>query len=92
MDKMKAASSLMMPKKFRSVRDKNGSHRRNRSSEAGGKVCGLVTLIRGAPSPLTMLQTRPLTADSWLSIFRPDSAKQAQKEKEEEEKEAAKVR
>ncbi|KAL1836841.1 hypothetical protein VTJ49DRAFT_4605 [Mycothermus thermophilus] len=71
MEMMKAASSLV-PKKFRSVRDKNG-HRRNRSSESGGKV-------------------RPLTVDSWLSIFRPDSAKQAQKEKEEEEKEAAKVR
>ncbi len=39
MDKMKAASSLMLPKKFRSVREKNG-HRRNRSSEAGAKVCG----------------------------------------------------
>lgn len=33
---MKAASSLV-PKKFRSVREKNG-HRRNRSSESGGKV------------------------------------------------------
>lgn len=39
MDKMKAASSLMLPKKFRSVREKHG-HRRNRSSESGGKVCG----------------------------------------------------
>ncbi|KAL2018326.1 hypothetical protein VTK56DRAFT_929 [Thermocarpiscus australiensis] len=68
---MKAAS-LMMPKKFRSVRDKNGSHRRNKSSETGGK-------------------TRPLTAESWLSIFRPDSAKQAQREREEEDKEVAKV-
>jgi hypothetical protein len=40
MEMMKAASSLMVPKKFRSVREKNG-HRRNRSSEAGGKVCRL---------------------------------------------------
>jgi len=71
MDKMKAASSLMLPKKFRSVREKNG-HRRNRSSEAGVKV-------------------RPLTADSWLSIFKSDAAKQAQREKEDEEKEAAKA-
>jgi hypothetical protein len=70
MDMMKAASSLM-PKKFRSVREKNG-HRRNRSSESGGKV-------------------RPLTADSWLSIFKPDSVKQAQREKDEVEKEAATV-
>ncbi|SPQ21628.1 419a408e-6118-47d8-84e2-0f37ae6858fa [Thermothielavioides terrestris] len=72
MEVVKAASSLMVPKKFRSVREKNGGHRRNRSSESGAKA-------------------RPLTADSWLSIFKPDSAKQAQKEKEEEEKEAAKV-
>ncbi|KAL2269723.1 hypothetical protein VTJ83DRAFT_1907 [Remersonia thermophila] len=70
MEMMKAASSLV-PKKFRTVREKNG-HRRNRSSESGGKV-------------------RPLTVESWLSIFRPDSAKQAQREKEEEEKEAAKI-
>lgn len=63
----------MMPKKFRSVRDKNGiSHRRNKSSEPKEK-------------------TRPLTAESWLSIFKPESAKQALKEKEEEEKETAKV-
>ncbi|GAB1314393.1 hypothetical protein MFIFM68171_04603 [Madurella fahalii] len=71
MEKMKAAS-LMMPRKLRSVREKNGNHRRNRSAENGGK-------------------SRPLTADSFLSFFRPDSAKQAQKEKEEEEKEAAKI-
>ncbi|KAK4127626.1 cysteine proteinase [Parathielavia appendiculata] len=71
MEMMKAASSLMVPKKFRSVREKTG-HRRNRSSEAGNKP-------------------RPLTAESWLSIFKPDSVKQAQREKEEEEKEAAKV-
>ncbi|KAK3905331.1 ubiquitin carboxyl-terminal hydrolase-domain-containing protein [Staphylotrichum tortipilum] len=70
MEMMKAASSLMVPRKFRSVREKSG-HRRNRSSESGAKV-------------------RPLTADSWLSIFKPDAVKQAQKEKE-EEKEAAKV-
>ncbi|KAL2130564.1 hypothetical protein VTI74DRAFT_6232 [Chaetomium olivicolor] len=56
----------MVPKKFRSVREKNG-HRRSRSSEAGTKA-------------------RPLTADSWLSIFKTDSAKQAAREKEEEEK------
>ncbi|KAK4148674.1 ubiquitin carboxyl-terminal hydrolase-domain-containing protein [Chaetomidium leptoderma] len=71
MEMMKAASSLMVPKKFRSVREKSG-HRRNRSSESGGKA-------------------QPLSADSWLSIFKPDSAKQAQKEKEEEEKEATKI-
>ncbi|KAK4105087.1 cysteine proteinase [Parathielavia hyrcaniae] len=71
MEMMKAASSLMVPKKFRSVRDKHG-HRRNRSSETGSKP-------------------RPLTAESWLSIFKPDSTKQAQREKEEEEKEAGKV-
>ncbi|KAK0727913.1 ubiquitin carboxyl-terminal hydrolase-domain-containing protein [Lasiosphaeria miniovina] len=70
MEKMKAAS--LMPKKFRSVREKNGSHRRSKSSEPGGKA-------------------RPLTAESWLSIFKPESVKQAQREKEEEEKEAAKV-
>ncbi|KXX78738.1 Ubiquitin carboxyl-terminal hydrolase 14 [Madurella mycetomatis] len=70
MEKMKAAS--LMPRKFRSVREKNGNHRRNRSVENGGK-------------------SRPLTADSFLSFFRPDSAKQALKEKEEEEKEAAKI-
>ncbi len=40
---------------------------------------------------LTASQVRPLTADSWLSIFKPDAAKQAQREKEDEEKEAAKV-
>jgi hypothetical protein len=40
---------------------------------------------------LTATQVRPLTADSWLSIFNRDSAKQAQREKEEVEKEAAKV-
>ncbi|KAK4204333.1 ubiquitin carboxyl-terminal hydrolase-domain-containing protein [Triangularia verruculosa] len=68
---MKAAQ-LIMPKKFRSVRDKSGSHRRNKSSEPGAKA-------------------RPLTIDSWLSIFRPESAKQAQREKEVEEKEAGKV-
>ncbi|KAL2191360.1 cysteine proteinase [Thermothelomyces heterothallicus CBS 203.75] len=70
MEMMKAASSLM-PKKFRSVREKNG-HRRNKSSEDGGKV-------------------RPLTTESWLSIFRSDSGKQSQREKEEVEKESAKV-
>ncbi|KAK3378534.1 ubiquitin carboxyl-terminal hydrolase-domain-containing protein [Podospora didyma] len=71
MDKMKAAA--LMPKKFRSVRDKNGSsHRRSKSSEPGAKA-------------------RPVAPDSWLSIFKPDSMKQAQKEKEEEEREAAKV-
>ncbi|KAK4680151.1 hypothetical protein QC764_210520 [Podospora pseudoanserina] len=68
---MKAAQ-MIMPKKFRSVRDKSGSHRRNKSSEPGAKA-------------------RPLGIDSWLSIFRPESAKQAQKEKEVEEKEAGKV-
>ncbi|KAK0739862.1 ubiquitin carboxyl-terminal hydrolase-domain-containing protein [Apiosordaria backusii] len=68
---MKAAQ-MIMPKKFRSVRDKSGSHRRNKSSEPGAKA-------------------RPLTIDSWLSIFRPESVKQAQKEKEVEEKEAGKV-
>lgn len=41
MEKMRAASSLMVPKKFRSVREKNASHQRNRSSEAGTKVRGL---------------------------------------------------
>ncbi len=41
--------------------------------------------------PTTALQVRPLTADSWLSIFKPESVKQAQREKEEEEREAAKV-
>ncbi|KAH6626434.1 ubiquitin carboxyl-terminal hydrolase-domain-containing protein [Chaetomium sp. MPI-SDFR-AT-0129] len=70
MEMVKAASSLM-PKKFRSVREKSG-HRRQRSSESGGKV-------------------RPLTTDSWLSIFKSDSTKQAQREKEEVEKETAKV-
>ncbi|KAK4189644.1 ubiquitin carboxyl-terminal hydrolase 14 [Podospora australis] len=70
MEKMKAAT-LMMPKKFRSVREKNG-HRRNRSSEPKEK-------------------TQALTAESWLSIFKPGAARQALKEKEEEEKEAAKV-
>ncbi|KAK4237978.1 ubiquitin carboxyl-terminal hydrolase-domain-containing protein [Achaetomium macrosporum] len=71
MEMVRTAGSLIVPKKFRSVRDKNGTHRRNRSSESGGKA-------------------RPLTADSWLSIFKTDSAKQAQREKE-EEKEAAKL-
>lgn len=36
MEMMKAATSFM-PKKFRSVREKSG-HRRNKSSEDGGKV------------------------------------------------------
>ncbi|KAK3325409.1 ubiquitin carboxyl-terminal hydrolase-domain-containing protein [Apodospora peruviana] len=70
MEKMKAAA--LVPKKFRSVRDKNGSHRRNKSSEPG-------------------VRARPLTADIWLSIFKPESVKQAQREKEEEERETAKV-
>ncbi|KAL2197629.1 ubiquitin carboxyl-terminal hydrolase-domain-containing protein [Corynascus similis CBS 632.67] len=70
MEMMKAATSFM-PKKFRSVREKSG-HRRNKSSEDGGK--GL-----------------PLTSELWLSVFKPDSVKQALKEKEEVEKEAAKV-
>ncbi|KAK3685966.1 ubiquitin carboxyl-terminal hydrolase-domain-containing protein [Podospora appendiculata] len=67
MEKMKA-----MPRKFRSVREKNGSHRRNKSSEPGGKP-------------------RPLTSESWLSIFKPESTKQAKREKEEIEKDAAKI-
>jgi hypothetical protein len=53
MEMMKAASSLM-PKKFRSVREKNG-HRRNRSSESGGKVCG-----RPAPYQDTGVANSPL--------------------------------
>ncbi|KAK4230429.1 ubiquitin carboxyl-terminal hydrolase 14 [Podospora fimiseda] len=61
----------LVPRKFRSVREKTGSHRRNKSSEPA--------------------KTRPLTTESWLSIFKSDSVKQAQKEKEVEEKEAAKV-
>lgn len=87
---MKAASSLM-PKKFRSVREKNG-HRRNRSSESGGdKVCGRPPLQRDGQCFLTSTQVRPLTADSWLSIFSRDSAKQVQKEKDGVDKEATKV-
>ncbi|KAK4159026.1 ubiquitin carboxyl-terminal hydrolase 14 [Cladorrhinum sp. PSN259] len=61
----------LVPRKFRSVREKAGSHRRNKSSEPA--------------------KTRPLTTESWLSIFRPESVKQAQREKEVEEKEAVKV-
>ncbi|KAK3997546.1 ubiquitin carboxyl-terminal hydrolase 14 [Cladorrhinum sp. PSN332] len=61
----------LVPRKFRSVREKAGSHGRNKSSEPA--------------------KTRPLTTESWLSIFRPESVKQAQREKEVEEKEAAKV-
>ncbi|KAK3308590.1 ubiquitin carboxyl-terminal hydrolase-domain-containing protein [Chaetomium strumarium] len=71
MEMVRTAGSLMVPKKFRSVRDKNGSHHRNRSSESSGRA-------------------RPLTADSWLSIFKTDSTKQAPKEKE-EDKEPAKL-
>ncbi|KAL2122335.1 hypothetical protein VTJ04DRAFT_2790 [Mycothermus thermophilus] len=70
MDMMKAATSLV-PKKFRTAREKGG-HRRKGSAENGTKV-------------------KVFTTDSWLSIFRPESAKQAQKEKEESEKEEAKI-
>ncbi|KAK1760776.1 ubiquitin carboxyl-terminal hydrolase 14 [Echria macrotheca] len=58
-------------KKFRSVREKSGSHGRSKSSEPGGKI-------------------RPMNLDI-ISIFRPESVKQAQREREEIEKEAAKV-
>ncbi|KAK3358989.1 ubiquitin carboxyl-terminal hydrolase-domain-containing protein [Lasiosphaeria hispida] len=71
MEKLKSSNPLAL-KKFRSVREKTGSHRRSKSSEPGGKGRGLISL-------------------DIVSIFRPESAKQAQREREEEEKEAAKV-
>jgi hypothetical protein len=46
MEKMKAAT--LVPKKFRSVREKNGSHRRNKSAEPGNKV-----RVRDAPSTVS---------------------------------------
>ncbi|KAK0720649.1 ubiquitin carboxyl-terminal hydrolase-domain-containing protein [Lasiosphaeris hirsuta] len=70
MEKLKSSNPLAL-KKFRSVREKTGSHRRSKSSEPGGKGRGLISL-------------------DIVSIFRPESAKQAQRERE-EEKEAAKV-
>ncbi|KAB5563014.1 ubiquitin carboxyl-terminal hydrolase [Coniochaeta sp. 2T2.1] len=47
-----------MPKKFRSIREKNGSHARNKSAEPGHK-------------------SRPMSAETFFSIFKNESARQA---------------
>ncbi|KAK3351215.1 ubiquitin carboxyl-terminal hydrolase-domain-containing protein [Neurospora tetraspora] len=73
MEKLKGTKTTsLVPKKFRSVREKNGTHSRNKSTEPGPK-------------------SRPLGDMTWLSFLRPESAKQALREKEEVEKEAAKI-
>ncbi|EAA32310.2 hypothetical protein GE21DRAFT_7600 [Neurospora crassa] len=73
MEKLKGTKTTsLVPKKFRSVREKNDLHRRNKSTEPGPK-------------------SRPLSDMAWLSIFRPESVKQALREKGEVEKEASKI-
>jgi|SRR3569833_396160 len=81
-----------LPKKFKSFRDKNGSHRRSKSSEPGHKVRRAPFPGQDARRQLTAgSQSRPLSADAFLSIFKNDAAKQAARAEEEREKEAAKV-
>ena len=80
-----------LPKKFKSFRDKNGSHRRSKSSEPVHRVGDIGPEINPRLAA-DLAQVRPLSAEAFLSIFRNDAQKQAAKEEAEKEKEAAKVR
>jgi len=80
-----------LPRKFKSFRDKNGSHRRSKSSEPGHKVRAIGTWSICAGLTTETQQIRPLSAEAFLSIFRNEAQRQAAKEEAEKEKEAAKV-
>lgn len=89
-----------MPKKFRSIREKNGSHGRSKSSEPGHKVHttpGFVLILAyyQRNTVLTIVQSRPMSSETFFSIFKTEATKQAEraeKQKEEEERENLKAR
>lgn len=92
MEKLKGTKTTsLVPKKFRSVREKNDIHRRNKSTEPGPKVRCRSFSFSCLSSVSDFAQSRPLSDMAWLSIFRPESVKQALREKGEVEKEASKV-
>ncbi|KAF7558644.1 hypothetical protein G7046_g5524 [Stylonectria norvegica] len=64
------------PRKFLSLRDKNGTHRRNRSIP---------------PVPVPGNKPRPLSAEAFLSMFKNDHSRQNAKAGAEEEKDAARI-
>jgi hypothetical protein len=91
--------TTQFPKKFLSLRDKNGSHRRSKSQEkdkehkvrAARRVYHTGAGLLADRMPLCAWQPRPSSEAFW-NLFKSDATRQAAKEEEEREKEAAKVR
>lgn len=85
-----------LPRKFLSRRENKNGHHRGRSSDPAHKVrwhrIYQLCIPISANYYLTLPQHRPMSADAFFSIFKPDSARHSTSTDTEQEKEAAKVR
>ncbi|KAM5359243.1 hypothetical protein ACJZ2D_014633 [Fusarium nematophilum] len=73
------------PRKFLSLRDKNGAGRRSRSAAPAPPVPATPDSVNNKNKP------RPLSAGAFMSMFKADSAKQSAKADAEKEKDPARV-
>ncbi|KAF4461095.1 hypothetical protein FALBO_12113 [Fusarium albosuccineum] len=73
------------PRKFLSLRDKNGSGRRSKSATPAPPVPTAADTANSKNKP------RPLSAGAFMSMFKPDNAKQSAKVDSEKEKDPARV-